>query len=118
MLNQIVSFKEITNIFNEDNLAMIGSQDFDNAFALGEKIEYIQLSLEEYNEDIKDKLLKAQAVFIIVEVLKDELLDEKQKKSFELISNSLLESELLLIDTKIVSQVSDEPLHIISFSLS
>jgi len=118
MTNKIVSLEEITKIFNEECLSMISYEDFENAFKVADRIQHIQLSLKDFNEKVKNSLLQAQALFIIVETVEDKHIDKKYGQFYELLSDSMDESKVVFIDTKNISEVSDKPLHIISFSLS
>ena len=118
MTSTVVSLEEITKIFNEECLSMISYEDFENALKVADRIQYVQLSLEDFNDEVKNSLLQAQALFIIVETLEDEHIDKKYGQLYELLSDSMDESKVVFIDTKDVSEVSDEPLHIIFFGLS
>jgi len=76
MNKSVITQKEITEFLNNSNLQMLSKDDFDNALNISNKIVSIKISATEFNEKVIEDISQIKAVFVIVEILKYESIQD------------------------------------------
>ena len=115
MNKSVIEKKEIDEFLNNSDLQMLSREDFDNALEVSNKIINMKISVTEFNKRVLEDTTNIKALFVIFETLKDESLQDVYVKIFDEISTSVNNDIIMMLDTKIVSSLSDETISLILF---
>ena len=111
---------ELLQAIDGNYLLGLGEDDFIEAIKLDGKIIPYQFRLQDIEEksdfyiEMKNDIANAKSVFIIIETLENEGI-ENYKDMIKDISSIVDEDNTFLIDSKIVSKISYEPINIMLF---
>ena len=111
---------ELLQAIDGNYLLGLGEDDFIEAIKLDGKIIPYQFRLQDIEEksdfyiEMKNDIANAKSVFIIIETLENEGI-ENYKDMIKDISSIVDDDSIFLIDSKIVSKISYEPINIMLF---
>jgi len=111
---------ELLQMIKDDNLLMLSEPDFLNALKHGGEVYSLKFATHELesqrclDDNLKDEIIHAKTIFIIIETLEDESI-KKYSHTMDYIYSVVDDDVTVLIDTKIVKNISDEPVTILLF---
>lgn len=111
----VITQKELSEFSNNSNLQMLSKDDFDNALNISNKIISIKISTKEFNKKVIKDISNIKAVFVIIEILKDEPMKEIYTNIYNGIATMVRDDITLLFDINIVSEISNETISLIVF---
>jgi len=115
MNKSVITQQEITEFLNNSNLQMLSEDDFNNAMNISNKAIVIKISAKEFYEKVIKNISNIKALFVIIEILNDESIQDVYKNIYDEIGSIVSDDIIMLFDTNTVASISDKTISLIVF---